>query len=130
MVNLKDVRASNQSLQSLPPGLVAVFAGATDGIGLGALRQFAKYVNGPIAFIIGRSEKKASHIIDELKALNPMGTFQFVEAQFSLIHQVDRICEEIKQFTAHVDILCMSPGYLTFEDRRGKLIGIQLYINN
>src|ERR1700759_5030072 len=110
MVNIKDIRNSNCSLQSLPPGLVAVFAGATVGIGLGTLQQFAKYVNGPKAYIIGRSREKASHIIDHLKTINPMGTFVFIEGQISLIKEVDRICVEIKKLENHVDILCMSPG--------------------
>lgn len=117
MVNLKEVRISNRSLQALPPGLVAVFAGATDGIGLGTLRQFAKYVNGPIAFIIGRSEAKAEHIIHDLKKLNPMGNFHFIEGQVSLIHEIDRVAEEIKRLAIHVDMLFMSPGYLTFENK-------------
>lgn len=119
MVNLKEVRISNRSLQALPPGLLAVFAGATDGTGLGTLRQYARYVNGPIVFIIGRSEVKGSHTIDSLKTLNPMGTFKFIQAQISLIHEVDRLSQEIKKLATHVDILCMSPGYLTFRERDG-----------
>jgi NADP-dependent 3-hydroxy acid dehydrogenase YdfG len=122
MVNLKDIRNSNRSLQSLPPGLVAIFAGATSGIGLATLKQFAKNSNGPRAYIIGRSKEKASHIIDQLKIINPMGTFVFIEGQISLIKEVDRICGEIKKLENHVDILCMSPGYLSLGGRLGSSI--------
>jgi len=120
MVSLKDVRNSNGSLQALPPGLVAVFAGATAGIGLGTLKQFAKHTNGPRVYIIGRSRQKGAHIVDQLKVLNPMGSFVFIEGQFSLIREVDRISEEIKKLEDHIDILCMSPGYLSWGGRKGK----------
>jgi len=119
MVSLKDIRNSNHALQSLPPGLVAVFAGGTAGIGLGTLKAFAKNVNGPKAYIIGRSKEKASHIIDQLKIINPMGTFVFLEGQISLIKEVDRICEEIQKLETHIDILCMSPGYISLNGRHG-----------
>lgn len=122
MVNLKIVRASNHSLQDLPPGLVAVFAGATDGIGLGTLRALARNANAPRAYIIGRSHDKAAHIIDKLKTINPAGSFIFVEGQVSLIHDVDRICEEIKKVETHIDILCMSPGYLNLAGKHGRLL--------
>lgn len=120
MMSLENIRTSNASLQSIPPGIVAVFAGATDGIGLGTLRQFARHTNGPIAFIIGRSEEKASRIIEMLKDLNPMGTFKFIAAEISLLNEVDRACDEIQGFAKHVDILYMSPGCLSF-NRNGWL---------
>lgn len=119
MVNLKDIRNSNRSLQSVRPGLVAVFAGATAGIGLATLQQFVKNANGPKAYIIGRSKEKGSHLIAKLKSSNPMGTYVFIEGQISLIKEVDRICEEIRKLESHVDILCMSPGYLSLGGRHG-----------
>ncbi|KAF4627662.1 hypothetical protein G7Y89_g10490 [Cudoniella acicularis] len=117
MVSLKTVRQSNAALQAFPPGIVAVFAGATQGIGLATLKQFAKYVSGPKAYIIGRSHEKGKHIIDQLKILNPMGSFMFIEAQISKFAEVDRVCEEIKSLENHVDILCMSMGYLSLGGR-------------
>jgi NADP-dependent 3-hydroxy acid dehydrogenase YdfG len=119
MVNLKDITTSNRALQSVPPGLVAVFAGATAGIGRATLQQFARNANGPRAYIIGRSNEKGSHIIAELKTINPMGTYVFIEGQISLMKEVDRVCEAIKKFETHVDILCMSPGYLSLGGRNG-----------
>ncbi|PVH85772.1 putative short-chain dehydrogenases/reductase [Cadophora sp. DSE1049] len=116
MVKLNNIRISNRSLQELPPGLVAVFVGATSGIGLATLKQFARNTNGARAYIIGRSREKVSHIIDALKCINPMGTFVFVEGQFSLIKEVDRISEQINKLEDHIDILCMSPGYLSLGD--------------
>ncbi|KUJ22669.1 uncharacterized protein LY89DRAFT_636878 [Mollisia scopiformis] len=112
MVSLKDIKKSNASLQDLPPGLVAVFVGATSGIGLGTLEALAKNANGPRAYIITRSKANATPIIDNLKLLNPMATFMPIEGQFSFIKDVDSMSEEIKRFETHIDILCISPGYL------------------
>lgn len=120
MVSLKDIKKSNASLQQLPPGIVAVFVGATSGIGLGTLEALAHHANAPRAYIITRSKEKFAHIIGKLKLVNPMGTFMSIEGQFSAIKDVDAICEEIKKFETHVDILCMSPGYVGQNKRRGK----------
>jgi len=125
MVKLNNVRISNRSLQELPPGLVAVFVGATSGIGLATLKQFARNTNGARAYIIGRSREKVSHIIDALKRINPMGTFVFIEGQFSLVKEVDRISEQIKKLEGHIDILCMSPGYLSLGGRKDTSEGIE-----
>jgi len=121
MVTLEEVRGSNNTLEALPPGLVAVFAGATAGIGLATLQQLARHANAPRCYIIGRSKDRAAHFIDKLKALNPMGTFIFIEGQFSLIADVDRMCEKIREYENHVDLVCMSPGYLSLSGRHGSL---------
>jgi NADP-dependent 3-hydroxy acid dehydrogenase YdfG len=128
MVSLKTIRLSNQSLQSLAPGIVAVFAGATSGIGLATLKQFAKYVNAPKAFIIGRNKEKGSKIINDLKVINSSGTYVFIQGEFSLIKEVDRISADIKKHVSeeekgenHIDILCMSTNYLSLGERKGML---------
>jgi hypothetical protein len=46
----------------------------------------------------------------------------FIEGQISLIKEADRICEDIKKLENHVDILCMSPGYLSLGGRHGSSI--------
>jgi NADP-dependent 3-hydroxy acid dehydrogenase YdfG len=121
MVSLKIIQASNEALKDQPSGIIAVFAGATAGIGLGTLKAFVKHANAPKAYIIGRSKIKCSPILDELKALNPEATFVFLEAQIALITEVDRVCNLIKQKEERVDLLVMSPGYLTAARREGKL---------
>jgi NADP-dependent 3-hydroxy acid dehydrogenase YdfG len=126
MVDLKGVRHSNQSLAALQPSIVAVFAGATAGIGLGTLTQFTKHTNAPVVFIVGRSEEKGREIVDRLKNINPKGTFHFIQAQFSLLREVDRVSVEIKKLTTHVDILYLSTGYLTFEGRKGLLLSQEI----
>jgi NADPH:quinone reductase-like Zn-dependent oxidoreductase len=122
MVSLRDITNSNASLKDLPPGLVAVFVGATSGVGLGTLEALAKNANAPRAYIITKSKSKATHMIDKLKLINPMASFMAIEGQFSLIKDVDAICEEIKKFETHTDIVFMSPGYPGLNRRDGKLL--------
>ena len=120
MVNIADVRNSNSSLTEKPPGMVALFVGGTSGIGKGTLKQFSKYANAPRVYIVGRSESSATPLLKELQSLNPQGTFNFIESQISLIGNVDKVCEEIKKKERKMDLIFLSPGYLTLEGRQGK----------
>jgi hypothetical protein len=121
MVNIEDIRASNLAFKESREnyGLVAVFVGATSGIGMGTLKQFAQNANAPRVYILGRSKSAASGLLEEVKASNPKGTFEFIETEVSLIKNVDLACEEIKSKEKKVDILFMSVGFLTLDGRNG-----------
>lgn len=121
MVNIKDVRKSNLDfkLSGHASSSVAVFVGATSGIGMGTLKQYAKYAQGAKAYIIGRSKSQTQPLLDELKASNSAGTFEFIETEISLIENVDLACEEIKSKEKKVDILFLSPGFLAYGGRIG-----------
>jgi NADP-dependent 3-hydroxy acid dehydrogenase YdfG len=120
MVNIKDVRTSNASFKESKDPLTAVFVGATSGIGMGTLKQFAKHAYAPKVYVVGRSKSAAQPLLDELTTSNPQGTFVFLETEISLMKNVDKVCEEIKATEKHVDLLFMTPGYLSFEGRNGK----------
>ncbi|KAK4995203.1 hypothetical protein LTR66_004927 [Elasticomyces elasticus] len=86
MVSLTDVQASNSRIATaLPPRLVAVFVGATSGIGEATLKQFAKHTYRPRVYFVGRSQEAGEHITAECEALNSEGEFVFVKADTSLI---------------------------------------------
>lgn len=121
MVNIRHIRKSNLAfkLSGHVSSLVAVFVGATSGIGLGTLKQYAKYAQGGKAYIIGRSKSAAQPLLDELKESNPTGTFEFIETEISLIKNVDLACDQIKTKEKKVDILFMSPGFLAWGGRIG-----------
>jgi NAD(P)-dependent dehydrogenase (short-subunit alcohol dehydrogenase family) len=109
MVALETVRASNLKIAStLPPGLVAVFVGATNGVGEATVRQFAKYAPAPRVYLIGRSEEAASRIITECKSLNPDGKFTFISKDTSLIRNVDAVCKTIEQNEKSVNLLFLT----------------------
>lgn len=113
MVSLSEVHTSNSLIAlSLPAGLVAIFAGATSGIGEATLKEFAKHTVKPRVYYIGRSQKAADRIATELKALNPEGEYIFVKADLSLIQSVDNICRDIKTKERTVNLLFLSMGTL------------------
>ena len=122
MVPLPLVQSSNQLIPStLPPYLIAVFVGATSGIGEATLKQFAKHTVQPRAYFLGQSQDAGDRIAAECKALNPNGEYVFVKADVSLIRVVDEVCEGIKAKEKAINILFLSAG-LPITDRRGEFI--------
>lgn len=107
------IRTSNESIKSaLPPGLVAVFAGGTNGVGETTLKQFAKHAFQPTAYILGRSPEAGDRLTAECKAINPEGTFIFVQSDMSLMRNVDTICEDIASKEKCINILFLTIGTL------------------
>jgi NADP-dependent 3-hydroxy acid dehydrogenase YdfG len=121
MVSLKDMRISNEKLKHSDVQVVALFIGATSGIGKGTLLQLARHVPVLKVYIVGRSQRAASPQLQELEAINPDGEFIFMETEISLIKNVDRICEEIKQTEDKLDILFLSAGCPTWGGIQGPL---------
>jgi short-subunit dehydrogenase len=115
MVGLEAVRKSNALIATqLPAKLVAVFVGATAGIGEGTIKQFARLANAPCIYFVGRSETKGNRITDELKTINPSGEYVYIAADISLIRNVDDVCRQIKDREAFINLLFMSCGSLVF----------------
>ncbi|KAG2162853.1 hypothetical protein VTO58DRAFT_110288 [Aureobasidium pullulans] len=113
MVALETIRASNSRIAStLPSGLVAIFVGATNGVGEATVRQFAKYASAPRVYLIGRSQDAGTRIVNECRALNAKGEFNFISKDTSLMRNVDEICETIKQKEKSVNLLFLTIGTL------------------
>ena len=120
MVHISDVRASNASFKSSKqPGLVALFVGATRGIGLSTLKHFTRSGHNPSIYIVGRSQSSFSHLLEQLKRMNPEARLIFIETDISLIRNVDRTVEQISLEERKIDILFMSPGWMKFGGRIG-----------
>lgn len=119
MVSLDVVRASNRSLKTAIPGITALFVGGTTGMGQSTLRHLAQNSEKPNAYIIGRSEAKARPFLAELRNTNHQGTFNFVEADVSLIRNVDKACDEIKKKETKLNVLFMTVGGIHLLGRRG-----------
>ena len=114
MVSLSTVHASNNRIAStLPASLVAVFVGATSGIGEYTVKQFARKVSSPRVYLVGRSQEAGRRIVAECQALNPEGTFSFVRADVGLLRGVDDVCRVIKEKESVLNILFMTQGSLT-----------------
>ncbi|KAF5973212.1 hypothetical protein FCOIX_8885 [Fusarium coicis] len=97
-----------------PQSFVAVFVGATRGIGLATLKALIRALPNPRFYVIGRSKARFTGELTLLNESNPNATVQFVEAEVSLIKAIDDACERIRSAETHVDLLFMSPGSLAF----------------
>ncbi|PYH43697.1 NAD(P)-binding protein [Aspergillus saccharolyticus JOP 1030-1] len=113
MPTLSEVRQSNATLATNRPELIAVFVGGTSGIGEATAKQLAQSVKKPTIHIVGRSAASGSRILEELRAANPEGVFHFVQADVSLLRNVDTACEQIKAKEKSIDLLFLSTGHLT-----------------
>lgn len=124
MVNIKDVKASNLSFQHSPHNhdLVAVFVGATRGIGLGTVKQFVKYANRPTVYFIGSSQISLDALHADLTLLNPTAQYHPICKDVSLIKNVDDVCDLIKAEQVVIDILFMTVSITNFEKRNGTSI--------
>ncbi|KAK2760200.1 hypothetical protein FQN54_002267 [Arachnomyces sp. PD_36] len=129
MVSLSTVRSHNAGLKELGPGLVAVFVGGTSGIGETTAKEFVRNTVEPRVYIVGRNEEQASRILEELKKINPSGTNTFIKSDVSLLRNVDIACEEIKAQEGQVNLLCLSPGYLSLESRTETPEGLDKKLN-
>ncbi|KAJ5168652.1 Short-chain dehydrogenase/reductase SDR [Penicillium canariense] len=111
MVNLTDVQSSNAQIPTaLPPGLVAVFVGATNGIGEISLKEFARHARQPRAYFVGRSQEAGDRIAAECHKLNSEGQFVFIKADVSLLKSVDDVCREIQSKEKTINLLFLTCG--------------------
>lgn len=124
MASLDIVRKSNGSLSSTVPRVVALFVGGSSGIGRSTLRQLALNAEAPTAYIVGRSESNATPLLKELRQINPRGSFNFIEADVSLISNVDKACEDIRKREKALNLLFMTPGGLSLVGRRETSEGV------
>lgn len=118
MVTLSVVEASNSRISTaLPAGLVAVFVGATSGIGEYALKEFAQQAKDPKIYLVGRSEDAANRIIAESRDLNPTGQYTFIKSDISLLKNVDNVCQQILARESSINLLFQTQGTLLMESK-------------
>ncbi|GAD95663.1 hypothetical protein CHGG_07650 [Paecilomyces variotii No. 5] len=114
MVDLESMRKSNAKLgqyfTSCRP--VAVFVGATNGIGRNAVRSFARSTRGckPRIYFVGRSHQRGHELKEELVAINPDGEYDFISADVGEMAAVDDVCRQIMDREEYLNLLFMSQG--------------------
>ena len=113
MVNTTTVRQCNARFASEHhSGFVCVFAGATSGIGGGTLEKMALMLQAPTFYIIGRSAARFASQRAKLQELNASCKIVFLEAEVSLLSDVNSVCKRITESETKVDCLYMSPGLM------------------
>ncbi|KAE9981435.1 hypothetical protein BLS_007407 [Venturia inaequalis] len=121
MVALKAITTYNISLPTKTPNPVAVFVGATNGIGLHALKALLTHTISPKIYILGRSTQQLQNTISTtLQPLNKNATFHPIVAEdLTLISTAERAAQQILSSPGitHVDVLIMSPGFVDFSRR-------------
>ncbi|KAI3395363.1 hypothetical protein diail_1419 [Diaporthe ilicicola] len=120
MVALDKVQKSNaQIAAAYPAGLVAVFAGATAGIGETSLREFARHTAKPRIYVVGRSQEACDRLQADLSQVNPDGQYTFIRSDVSLLRNVDDVCKQIRDKESAINVLFMSQGTLNFKTDEG-----------
>ncbi|KAK7697591.1 hypothetical protein SLS64_013410 [Diaporthe eres] len=115
MVGATEIAESNVAYtHEQHSGLVCVFAGATAGIGRATLERLATMLHSSTFYILGRNKERHASWLDQLRATSNNSKFFYVEAQLSLISDIDKACNQIIAAERKVDILCMSPGGMPF----------------
>ncbi|KAI1425153.1 hypothetical protein F5Y12DRAFT_395983 [Xylaria sp. FL1777] len=113
MVSLQAIRESNSRIAScLPSGLVAVFIGATSGIGETTLRNFVQRAHRPRIYFVGRRETEGSRVQAELEKINPEGEYHYLKYDVSLLKNVDEACRHIQTRESAINLLFLTSGTL------------------
>ncbi|KAK3391238.1 hypothetical protein B0H63DRAFT_390099 [Podospora didyma] len=129
MVNLSEIRQANAALKTAtaPNGLTAVVVGGTAGIGRAFLTSLATATTNPKIYIVGRKPDVLSSIVADLKTLNATGTYIPVETgDLTLVAVAHQTAQKILTGEAggKIDILFLSPGYITFSSREESSEGL------
>ncbi|KAI1121358.1 hypothetical protein F5Y10DRAFT_102547 [Nemania abortiva] len=102
-----NARFARQNIQ----GVVCVFAGATSGIGARALERMLGMFSSGNFYVLGRSPARFEVQRKTLESFaNPACKIIFVEADVSLISDIDSASHFISAAEQKVDYLCMSMG--------------------
>ena len=91
-------------------GLMSVFTGATAGIGRATLERLDTMLHSSTFYILGRSKQRHAPWLEHLIVTSSNSKFIYIEAQVSLISDIDTACNKTLSTERNVDILCMSPG--------------------
>ncbi|KAE9379559.1 hypothetical protein N431DRAFT_434513 [Stipitochalara longipes BDJ] len=126
MVSLQVVQQANAQIANLSQGLVALFIGATSGIGKSTLQQFALHASSPRIYTVARPSTVTSHeeFLASLQQSSPIATYNLITADVSLISEIDKVVTALAQKETKLDILFMSPGFMAFEGRRNTPEGL------
>ncbi|KAK1833535.1 hypothetical protein QBC39DRAFT_302288 [Podospora conica] len=111
-----------------PTARIAVFAGATSGIGKHTVRALVATGARSRIYIIGRpsAAETMGPFFAEMHALNERAILVWTEGEISLLAEVRRICDEIKAKEPVIDLLFLTAGYAPFGGRKETPEGLEI----
>ncbi|KAI1264952.1 NAD(P)-binding protein [Xylariaceae sp. FL1019] len=124
-IPLNVIQESNARIVELPEGLIALFIGATSGIGKSTLEQFAQYAVRPKIYIVARSANKVANQISELRSRNPGAIFDVIEKDVSLVSDTQDVVDCVKSRETKLDFLYNSAGFLPMSGRTDTVEGLE-----
>jgi NADP-dependent 3-hydroxy acid dehydrogenase YdfG len=103
---------------------VALFVGATSGIGKATLEQLVLASKGKCAlkvYVIGRKGpmEHSKALLESLRSMNPDADLIWIDREVSLLISVKQICTELKMRESVLDLLFLSAGYAPWGGRDG-----------
>ncbi|KUJ12955.1 NAD(P)-binding protein [Mollisia scopiformis] len=116
-VKLSDMKASNSRLTSDTAPRIAVFVGATSGIGKATLTRLVAQQTALKVYVVGRNAEKQKSFINQLQQSNEKAQIIFIEGEISLMADTKRIYNEIKSKERSIDALFLSAGYIPWGGR-------------
>ena len=121
MVARINVQNSNVRCWQHTAGFIAVFVGATAGIGRATLEELLHYGGETMkVYIVGRAMQQRSEWLESLRVINPTATVIIIESNVALLEDVAKVCRHILVKETKVDMLFMSAGMIAFEGRKGQ----------
>ncbi|KAH8695816.1 hypothetical protein GQ44DRAFT_744502 [Phaeosphaeriaceae sp. PMI808] len=116
MVDISEVRKGNARFAAQAhSGLVCVFAGAAARIGSATLREMVGFLRSSTFYVLGRDPSRYQNRLDELKTIENTNKIIFIETQVALISSIDDAYKQIQAAEKKVDIICLSPGGMSFQ---------------
>ncbi|KAL1604880.1 hypothetical protein SLS60_004420 [Paraconiothyrium brasiliense] len=116
MVSLHQVLSSNARIpHELPKNMVAVFAGATTGIGLATLKAFVKYAVAPRIYFLARNTPTAERIVTDCLTTNPSSTFHVLKVDLSSVRETTAACDTIKAKEKAVNLIVLTMGEIRMD---------------
>lgn len=100
--------------------------GGTSGIGEVTARALVRDAVSPRVYLVGRNEKQASKIIEELRQVNPKGQISFVHCDAARLKSVDEACKTIQEKEDKVNLLFMTAGKIAFKGPDGTFFSMSM----
>ena len=113
----RNLQTATEAAKASSTPTVGVFVGATSGIGENTAYAFAKYTPKPVVYIVGRNADAGARVLSKLKSINDQVEAKFLKHDMTLIREADKCSQEIMDNEQKVNVLFLSPGFLTLNGR-------------